>query len=241
MVEAEATRTGGGERAGAIPAPWGWSGVAFVVAFVASIVVGNLLAVGPSLYLPEASVTQTREFYSNNDTVVLAQSALQILAAVALAWFGLKLAARWRSIAYPPLARMLSWSAGIAAGALLTSVGCVLVLSVLGPSADDTTVSALAKAALLLGGPVHLLSSGLLIVLTSVTGRRVRLAPRWLMSYGRIAGPLVMASALVRPEPAFRIVAAVWIIGVGLAVARGILRPSTHPHSRQGGNRTTTS
>ncbi|MGK5740250.1 hypothetical protein [Micromonospora sp. URMC 103] len=215
--------------AGAGGRRWGWWGITFVVAFVASIAAGNALQAGESLYLPDASVAQLRDFYGGSDTAVLVQSALQALAAVALYRFGFRLRAAL-SAEGTRAGAVTVWGTVVGAGAMLASVLCALALLLVAPSAGDTTVSGLGRATLVLGGAVHLLGSGLLIAAASVAAWRSRRRPRWVFGYGRVAGPLVAASALsavlpplVRPEPAFRLLAAVWLVGVGVGVLRGRL------------------
>ncbi|SCF14059.1 hypothetical protein GA0070214_1079 [Micromonospora chaiyaphumensis] len=214
---------------GAANAPgrrWGWWGIVFVAAFVASIAAGSALKAGESLYLPDASVAQLRDFYAASRSAVLVQSALQILAAVALYRFGWRL----RTALHTKGTRagaVLGWGTAITAGSLFASVVCGLAL-LLATQAGDTTVAGLGRAALVLGGAAHLLGAGLLIAAASAVAWRSHRRPRWVFGYGRLVGPLVAASALsillpplVRPEPAFRLLAAVWLVGTGIAILRG--------------------
>ncbi|MEV4758316.1 hypothetical protein AB0J86_24800 [Micromonospora sp. NPDC049559] len=226
---------GGGDRS------WGWWAPVFVVAFVASIVAGGVLQTGESLYLPEASVAQLRDFYGGNATAVLAQSALQLLAAVALYRFGRRLRAALPG-AGPRAATALTWGTALAAGALVASVLCALVLLPLATSAGEAVVAGLGRAALLFGGALHLLGTGALITAASVLGWRARSRPRWVLGYGLGAGPLVAASALsavvpplVRPEPAFRLLAMVWLVGVAVGVLRGRLAAGSAPEGETAG------
>jgi hypothetical protein len=206
---------------------WGWWGIVFVAAFVAGIAAGSALKAGESLYLPDASVAQLRDFYAASRAAVLVQSALQILAAVALYRFGWRL----RTALHAEGTRagaVLGWGTAISAGSLFASVVCGLALLVVAGQAGDTTVAGLGRAALVLGGAAHLLGAGLLITAASAVARRSHRRPRWVFGYGRFVGPLVAASAvsvllppLVRPEPAFRLLAAVWLVGSGIGVLRG--------------------
>ena len=216
---------------------WGWWGIAFVVAFVASIAAGSALTVGQGLYLPEASVMQLRAFYGANGATVLVQSALQLLAVIAIFRFGYRLRAALR----PTSARAsaaIGCGTAVAAGSMLASVLCVLALLAFATSASGAIVAGLGKAALVLGGAVHLLGSGLLITVASAVASRSHLRPRWVFLYGRAAGPLVAASALsvvvpplVRPEPAFRLLAAVWLVGVSIGALRGRFSGPRGSHS----------
>ncbi|MEH1055363.1 hypothetical protein V6U89_09155 [Micromonospora sp. CPCC 206171] len=68
---------------------------------------------------------------------------------------------------------------------------------------------------------MHLLGSGMLIAAASMIAWPSRRRPRWVFAYGRFAGPLAVAPALsvatpslVRPDPAFRLLAALGIVGL---------------------------
>lgn len=188
---------------------WGWWGLAFVAGFIASIVAGNAFTVGPGLYLPGASAAQLRDFYGTNATAVVVQSVLQV-AAVALLLFGYGLRAAVRPAAGNRASVLTGVGTVVAAGALAASVVCSVVLIPLARSGSETALAGVGRAALVLGGAVHLLGSGVLMVAASVTALRVGVSSRWVFHYGRVAGVLVSLSALsavvpplVRPEPAF--------------------------------------
>lgn len=213
----------------------------FVVAFLASIVAGNMLTVGPSLYLPGASVEQLRVFYGTSGAAVIVQSGLQALAAIALYWFGIRMRAALRGAGGRRAVTAMGWGTGIAAGSLLASVGCALVLMLVAASASDGAVAGLGRSTLVLGGAAHLLGSGLLITVTSTVALRSGARTRWVFGYGRFAGPVVALSAvsvlfppLIRPEPPFRLLAAVWIVGAAVAALRGRLTagPTGRPSRR---------
>ena len=121
---------------------------------------------------------------------------------------------------------------------------CAVLLLVVASSASAGVVAALGKLALVLGGAIHLLGSGLLVAAVSIAAWPSRRRPRWVFAYGRAAGPLVAASALsvvvpplVKPEPAVRLLAAIWIVGLALGVLRG--RLSTANTGPAGGGRQT--
>ncbi|MBM0256136.1 hypothetical protein [Micromonospora sp. 4G55] len=70
---------------------------------------------------------------------------------------------------------------------------------------------------------MHLLGLGMLIAAASMIAWPARRRPRWVFADGRFAAPLVVASALsvvipplVRPEPAFRLLAALLIVGLAV-------------------------
>lgn len=213
-------------RAGRGTGRWGWWGLAFVVGFIASIVAGNAFTVGPSLYLPGASAAQLQDFYGANTTAVAVQSVMQLVAAVALLLFGYGL----RAVVRPAAGNRALALGGtaVAAGGLAASVVCSLVLIPLARSGSDAALAGLGRAALVLGGAVHLLGAGVLMVVASVAALRAGASSRWVFRYGRVAGVLVCLSALsvvipplVRLEPAVRLLVAVWIVGVAVAVLRG--------------------
>jgi hypothetical protein len=208
---------------------WGWWGIAFVVAFVASIPAGNALTVGKSLYLPGASAAELRDFYTGSGTAVLVQSALQTLAAFALYRFGRGVGAALQRAGDRGRA-VLAMAAGTAAatGFLFLSVVFSLVLVVSAKSAGDGIVAGLGKAALLSGGALHLIGLALLVSASSVVALRSGTRTRWVFHYGRIVGPLLVMSVisigsppLMKIEPLWRLLAIVWIVGVAVAVLRG--------------------
>ncbi len=199
---------------------WGWWGIVFVVAFVAAIVAGNALAT-TSLYLPGASVAELRGFYSGSGTAVLAQSALQVLAAVALYRFGRGAGAgrAHRAVTVGTVGTVAT------SGFLFLSALLSLVMVVEARSAGTGSVRALATAVLLSGGALHLL--GLALLITAASAGAEPGAP-WTYRYGRIVGPVLALSVLsiawrplIRAEPALRLLGAVWIVAVGVAALRG--------------------
>lgn len=196
---------------------WGWWGIVFVVAFVAAIAAGNALA-NTSLYLPGASVAELRAFYTGSSTAVLVQSALQILAAVALYRFG-------RGAAPGPALRAVTVGTASTSGFLLLSALLSLVMLVEARSAGTGSVRSLATAILLSGGALHLL--GLALLITAASAAAEPGAP-WMYRYGRIVGPVLALSVvsiawqpLIRAEPALRLLGAVWIVAMGVAALRG--------------------
>ncbi|MGI5240605.1 hypothetical protein [Dactylosporangium sp. CA-139066] len=216
---------------------WGWFGPVFAVALVASIVAGGALTTGKTLYLPGASVEDLRAFYGGSRAAVLTQSVLQVLAAAALYLFGRGLhAALWPGRAFAAagrLERAAAWGNRAAAGFLLLSVLTSLILAAVADTAGAGVVSALGKATLLCGGALHLGGFAGLVAAASVAGLRSDARTRWMFRYGRWAAPLIAVSVvsiawppLVRLEPLYRLLAIVWIVGVGVAALRRRLRPT---------------
>jgi hypothetical protein len=208
---------------------WGWWGIVFVLAFVASIPAGNALLAGKSLYLPGASTAELRGFYPGNATAVLVQSALQTLAAFALYRFGRGVWAALQPAAGGGRAvPVMAAGTVAAAGFLFVSVIWSLLLVVSAASASDAIVTGLGKAALLCGGALHLTGLALLVTAASAVALRSGTRTRWVFHYGRIVGPLLALSAisigwppLVKAEVLWRLLAIVWIVGVAVAALRG--------------------
>jgi hypothetical protein len=204
---------------------WGWWGILFVVAFVASIPAGNALVAGKTLYLPGASAAELRDFYTGSGTAVFVQSALQALAAFALYEFGRGIRAtvgRGRSVP------VMTVGTVAAAGFLFVSDICSIVLAVSAKATGDGLVSGLGKATLLSGGTLHLLGLAALVTAASGVALRSGTRTRWVFHYGRVVGPLLALSAVsivwpqfVKAEVLWRLLAIVWIVGVAVAALRG--------------------
>ncbi|MCW3819328.1 hypothetical protein ONA91_33290 [Micromonospora sp. DR5-3] len=214
---------------------WGWWGILFVLAFIASIPAGNALLAGKALYLPDASAAELRAFYQDNLAAVLVQSALQAVAAVALYQFGRRVGAALEPAAGRREAAVATAGTTAAAGFLFLSVVCSLLLLVTAPSAGAAVVAALGKATLLAGGPVHLLGLSLLVTASSVVALRSGTRTRWVFHYGRVAGPLLALSIIsigwspfVKAEVLWRLLGVIWIVSVAVAALRGGIS-SAHP------------
>ncbi|MEV4808652.1 hypothetical protein [Micromonospora avicenniae] len=207
----------------------GWWGFVFTAAFVGSLIAGGALAVGKTLYLPGASAAQLRDFYSSNGLAVGVQSGLQVVAAFALLLFGRRLRAFGRAVYGGAVA---------AAGFLGLSVLLSVLLTVVAASASDAVLSGLGRAALICGGALHLLGTGVLMRSASAGGLGSGATTRWVFRYGLLAGPLVALACvsipwppLIKLEPLFRLAAIVWIIGVAVAVLRGRIGGAPEPQS----------
>jgi hypothetical protein len=206
---------------------WGWFGPVFVIAFVGSIAAGSALTTGRTLYLPGASVADLRAFYSGNPGTVLAQSALQALAAAALYLFGRGLYATMWPDRPDRLGQVVVWGNRAAAGFLLLSVLTSLALAAAAGSASADVVAALGKATLLCGGALHLGGLAALVTAASLAGLRGGARTRWVFHYGRWAGPVIAVSLVsiawppvVKLEPLYRLLGIVWIVGVAVAAVR---------------------
>ncbi|GAA4605582.1 hypothetical protein GCM10023195_19520 [Actinoallomurus liliacearum] len=203
---------------------WRPAGVGFVVAFVAGLVASSALA-KTSLYLPDASAAQLREYYTGSAAAVVTAAALQAVAAVCLAWFGVGLA-RTLDPGGPEAGRV-RWAGGAAAAAFGASVALSLLLVAIADDAGDGTLKALGRLTLACGGALHLTALGALVWLVSRTGLPVGFRPRWALRFGLVLAPLlavslvsIVVTPVTRLEPLWRLLSAIWMIAVATAGRR---------------------
>ncbi|MCO6000034.1 hypothetical protein [Actinoallomurus rhizosphaericola] len=203
---------------------WRPAGVGFVVAFVAGLVASGVLA-KTSLYLPDASAAQLREYYTGSAAAVVTAATLQAIAAVCLAWFTAGLARTL--VPEGPAAGRVRWAGGASAAAFGASVALSLLLVAIADDAGDGTLTVLGRVTLACGGALHLTSLGILIWLVSRTGMATGLRPRWALRFGLVVAPLLavsMVSIVVTPvtrlEPLWRLLSAVWLVAMATAGRR---------------------
>ncbi|MFI8459506.1 hypothetical protein [Kitasatospora sp. NPDC085464] len=196
---------------------WRLGGPVFVIGFIASLVLGAVLARG-SVFLPTATAGQLRGYYEHSGTAVAVSSLLQLVAAAGLLRFGFGAST---AVGADRRARYAVW---LAAGAFAVSSALALALAAVATRAGDATLVVLARLTLAVGGPIHL--AGLAGLLWYVSRRALaqERGPRRLLLFGAAAGPLLLLSlisipvpAATRVEPLWRLLAAVWITGVGAA------------------------
>ncbi|MEU4675318.1 hypothetical protein AB0F91_47160 [Amycolatopsis sp. NPDC023774] len=187
-------------------------GVVFVAFFVASLVAGAALA-RVSLYLPGASPSELREYYTDSRASVLVASALQLVAAIGLARFGAGLAARIS----PAHRRACRAGYGLAAASLAVSALLSVLMVILGADADDSIVRVFGRLILSTGGALNLAGLALLIWSVSRGAAGARLGPRLAWRAGLVIAPLLAVALvsivlvpLTRLEPLWRLLAAVW-------------------------------
>ncbi|WP_143174556.1 hypothetical protein [Kitasatospora aureofaciens] len=217
---------------------WRLGGPVFVVGFIASLVLGAVLARG-SVFLPTATVGQLRDYYEHSGTAVAVSSLLQLVAAAGLLRFGLGVSA---AVDADRHARYAIW---LAAGTFAVSSALALALAAVASRADDATLVVLARLTLAVGGPFHLTGLAGLLWYVSRRAQAQGRGPRWLLLFGAAVGPLLLFSLIsipvpvvTRVEPLWRLLAAVWITGVsagGLARAAsgapGAVSPRTERES----------
>src|SRR5689334_25440996 len=109
---------------------WRLGAPVFVIGFVASLIAGASLA-QTSLFLPGATATQLRDYYTHSQLAVMASTALQLVAALGLLWFG---AAFSSVVGAGPRARVTTW---IGASAFMVSSLLGLFLRALSNTLGD--------------------------------------------------------------------------------------------------------
>ncbi|MCO6005283.1 hypothetical protein NE236_09820 [Actinoallomurus purpureus] len=206
---------------------WRPAGVGFVLAFVASLVASGVLA-RTSLYLPDASAAELREYYTGSVAAVVAASTLQAVAALGLAWFSAGLA-RTLDPAAGPIAGRVRWAGGVSAAAFAASVVLSLLLVLIADDAGDGTLTILGRSTLACGGALHLTGMGVLVWLVSRNGLATGFRPRWALRFGLVLAPLlavsmvsIVATPVTRLEPLWRLLSAVWLIAVCAAGRRRV-------------------
>ena len=214
--------------------PWALSGVLFAAFFIASLVLGGVLASGP-LPLPGAPAADVARYFTESRAAVLVAGLLQVLSAVSLFVFVAPVAAFVRRIAgerrAPP--RLASGGGALAAVSLLVSALLGWVLALTAASLELNLVGTLRSLNFLTGGVAHVVSLGLFVGATSIAALRAEALPRWILWLGLVAAALSilsLASLIWFPAtillPLGRLLSLIWSISVGFVLALGNQRVS---------------
>lgn len=204
-------------------------GVLFAAFFIASLVLGGVLASG-SLPLPGAPATEVARYFTESRTVVLVSRSFQVLSAISLFVFVAPVAAFVRRIAGErrTLPGLTSGGGSLAAVFLLVSalLGWVLALTAAGLGLN--LVGTLRSLNFLSGGAAHVASLGLFVGASSIAALRARALPRWILWLGILAAALSilsLSSLVWFPAtillPLGRLLSLIWSIAVGLVLALG--------------------
>jgi hypothetical protein len=210
---------------------WRLGGVAFVACFVASLVASGALA-NMSLYLPGASPGELREYYTGSRAAVLVSSALQLVAALGLAWFGAGLAARVVAGRRP-----IRIGGRLAAASLAVSALLSVLMVVLGGDTSDGMLRVSGRLILVTGGALHLAGLALLIWSASRGAAGAGLRPRAAWRAGLVIAPVLAVSLVsifvvpvTRLEPLWRLLGAVWVVWVCAGGLTGAAHPDQRDH-----------
>ncbi len=208
------------------------SGVLFVAFFIASLVLGGVLA-STSLPIPGAPAAEVARYYNDSRTAVLVTSTLQALSAVSLIVFVACVAAfvRWPTGETGALPHM-AFGGGILAAAFLLLSVClsVALVPVVAAEGNLGLVDTLRELSFLAGGPAHIPLLGLFVGVASIAALRGKALPRWIYWIGISAATLSLlslTSLLWFPAtfllPLGRLLAFAWSVAVSLVLVRNDL------------------
>jgi hypothetical protein len=209
--------------------PWALSGMLFVAFFIASLVLGGMLASGP-LHLSVAHPAGVVNYFTDNQTAALAWSLCLILSAVSLFVFVAPVATFVRSIVGERRALIWLTSVGgaLAAVLLLASALFGLMLAVPAGAVGLDLVDTLRDLIFLSGGTLHVASLGLFIGATSIAAAKANALARWIQWLGIVASVLAilsLASLILYPAsiliPLGRLLCYVWSIATSLVLTLG--------------------
>ena len=203
------------------------SGVLFVAFFVASLVLGGVLASSP-LPMPDAPAAEVARYYSHNRTAVLVSSSLQAFSAVSLFVFAPCVAAFVRRAGGTSALPGLTLGGGVLAAAfLLLSVLLSWVLALVAAGGDFTLVGTLRNLNFLAGGVAHVASLAPFAGAASIAALRIKALPRWISWVGILAATLSLlslASLIWFPATFFiplgRLLSFVWSVAVSIVMVR---------------------
>lgn len=209
--------------------PWALSGVLFAAFFMASLVLGGVLASGP-LPLPGTSAADVTRYYTESRTAVLVSGLFQVLSAISLFVFSLCAAAFVRRAGSEAgtLPRLTLGGGALAAIFLLASALLGWVLALTAAELGLGLVGTLRSLNFLTGGAAHVASLGLFVGTASIAALRAEILPRWILGLGIIAAALSilsLSSLLWFPAtillPLGRLLSLVWSIALGLMLVFG--------------------
>jgi len=173
---------------------------------------------------PTDAADKVLKWFDANGSAAAANSAVQIVAAIALIIFAASLSSLVRSVRGSDSAASLVGTAGAVSSAMLL-VGAAAQAG-LGTDAasDGATAQALYQVAFWAGGPLHVATLGLTVIAGAV-GLGVVL-PKWLKIAGIVVGSLALLAALSGVSQIFvaftlfgRYLSFVWLLIVGISVA----------------------
>jgi hypothetical protein len=205
------------------------SGLLFVAFFIASLVLGGVLASSP-LPMPDAPAAQTARYYDDSRTAILVGGLLQALSAVSLLVFTLCVAAVVRRGAGDrgALSRLALGGGALAAVFLLLSVVFSAVLALVAAGENLALVDALRDLNFLAGGADHVSMLGIFVGTSSVAASRAKALPRWISWLGFLAATLSLlslASLVWFPAtvllPLGRLLSFAWSIAMSVVLIRG--------------------
>ena len=207
------------------------SGILFAAFFIASLVLGGMLA-STSLPMPGAPAAEVARYYNDSRMAVLIASSLQALSAVSLIIFAVCAAAFVRRpTGESGVLPHIALGGGVSAAAfLLLSAGLSVALVPVAAGGNLGFIDTLRELNFLAGGPVHIPLLGLFVGAASIAALRAKALPRWISWIGISAATLSLlslTSLLWFPAtvllPLGRLLAFVWSVAVSLVLVRNDL------------------
>lgn len=190
------------------------AGSLFVVLWLTGTIVQGMSGAG--FPRPTDDMGTVADFMRAGADRMEASAGLQLLSAVALLWFAAAVAARLRRVGRTGTGAELALAGGImSASTLLLSVSALVALGGSDLANDDASAQLLYQLSFWLGGPIHVVGLGLLIV-SAAYGLGL---PKWLSMAGLVigtAGVLASLSPIVSQltlfTPIGRFLGFIWII-----------------------------
>ena len=190
------------------------AGSLFVVLWFSGTIVQDTSGAG--FPRPDDDMATVAEIMRAGASRMEASAGLQLLAAIALLWFAATVAARLRRVGRSNTGAELALAGGImSASTLLFSASALLALGGTDLVNDDASAQMLYQLSFWLGGPIHVVGLGLLIV-SAAYGLGL---PKWLSIAGLVIGTAGMlaslspiVSQLVIFTPVGRFLGFIWIV-----------------------------
>ncbi|WP_018681532.1 hypothetical protein [Actinokineospora enzanensis] len=212
--------------------------LAFLLLFVASLVLGPILGTGPTPS-PFSDPQTVQDYFTGSHTALQVNGFLQFDAAIALAVFTAVSVSRMRYLAPNVPGPVIGGIGGILASAFLGLNGLLQwTLGQAGVTDDPTLVRALQYLFFALGGPAHTAGLALLIAGIAVTALFLRAVPRWFGIVGVVIAAIGVLSLLTLLSkdvamliPIGRFTGMLWIVAVAFLLPRS--RPRRQPEAPQ--------
>jgi hypothetical protein len=212
-------------------------GAVVTVLFVASLVLGTVIAGGEHFPSPFEPAPLSSDYFARHAGAVRLAAFLQFGASIPLGIFTATVVSRLRFLGVNVAGTAIALFGGVAASfSLATSALLQWVLSQPGVVESAGVVRAFHLLAFATGGPGTVVPAGLLLAGVSVSAGLHRLVPRWLMWFGLVVAAVAEVSALslVVPSLAYllpiaRFPSFVWMICTGVLLAKS-RRPQGGSH-----------
>lgn len=209
-------------------------GVAFLVLFAGSLIVGAILTGGTPPPIPFGVTDASLRFFVDQATAIRVAAFLQFGAAVPLAIFTATVVSRLHFLRVHAAGVTIALVGGLAASVLLAISGLIeWVLS--SPAVAEVTANARVLQLLVFatGGPGHVVSLGLLLAGVSLAGGLTSRLPRWVMWFGLVLAAFAELSSLTLLTeyaalfiPLARFPAFIWILCVAFTLPAEIQAPA---------------